>query len=88
MNQESRQVATIAIAYGSWSLALGLTFLRTSDILPAQYSMLIVLFIGVGIAAGLRLSRMRLAHTMTAVFHAGMTAAEQRAREREERDHA
>ncbi|MFJ9413016.1 PAS domain-containing protein [Streptomyces sp. NPDC101227] len=52
-----------------------LTVLRTTDVLPMQAGSLIVLVIGVAIAASLALSRMRLSDTIITVFEAGLKAA-------------
>lgn len=84
MKQETRQWATAAVAYGGWALAVILTWLRVTERLPMQYGTVIVLCIGVAIGAGVKLSRMRLAATMTAVFQAGILAAEQRQKERDD----
>lgn len=88
MKQETKQVLTAVIAYGSWLVAVVLTLLRSTESIPAELSMIIVLVIGVAMAAGIKLSRMRLTATMLAVFRAGVDAAREQEAERQERDRA
>ena len=84
MKQETRQWVTAVIAYGSWLIAAFLTFLRTTDVLSQQYSMVIVLLIGFGVSAGVKLSRMRLTATMLSVYAAGIETANAQRAERED----
>lgn len=86
MKQETRQWLAALTAYGSWTLAVILTWLRLTEVLDQRFGVLVILLIGVAMAGGIKLSRMRLAATMTAVFQAGILAAEQRQRERDERN--
>lgn len=84
MKQETRQWATAFVSWGSWLVAAFLTFLRTTGNLPQQYSMVIVLLIGFGVAAGVKLSRMRLTATMLMVYQAGVETARVQKEERDD----
>lgn len=74
MKEEARYWLTAFLAYGSWAAAIVLTFLRLSDYLDAQYGTAVIFLIGVAMASGIKLSRMRLTATMIAVFQAGAEA--------------
>lgn len=85
MKQETRHRAALVGAWGGWLTATGLTALRVTDQIGQAVGIVIVLFIGVAIACGMTLSRMRLSATIVATFQAGILAAEQRAQSREDR---
>lgn len=85
MKQETRQVVTACTAYGSWAIAGLISWLRVTETIEQRWTVLVVFAMGVAIAAGIKLSRMRLTATMTAVFQAGILAAEQRQKERDDR---
>lgn len=84
MKQETRQWITAVVAYGSWIIAVALTYARLSGWLPMQYGTIVVLFIGFAMAAGIKLSRMRLTSTMLDVYRAGVETARVQKEEREE----
>lgn len=72
MSEDTRYLAYRIGAWTAWWLTFVLTWLRVADKFPREWSMLIILLIGVAIALGLALSRMRLARTITQVFLVGM----------------
>ncbi len=84
MKQETRQWLTACVAYVCWAIAGLIAWLRVIEAIEQRWTVLVVVFMGVAIAAGVKLSRMRLAATMTEVFRAGILAAEQRQLERDE----
>jgi hypothetical protein len=84
MKQETRQWVIAALFYGSWAVAIILTFLRVTERLGQQWGALIILFMGVAIAAAVRLSRMRLTETMIQVYRAGVETARVQSEERDE----
>lgn len=71
IKEEHRRVGALILAHTGWWGALVGTALRVFNVIPQQYGVVIVLLIGVGVAAGLSLSRMRLATTIREVFKAG-----------------
>lgn len=84
MTQERRHRAAILTAWGCWLGAAALTTLSVLGILARPYGVAVVFLIGVAIAAGMSLSRMRLSHTMKEVFAAGLSLALNRIDEHEE----
>lgn len=84
MKQETRQWITAAVAYGSWAAAVVLTYLRLAGWLPMQYGTIVILCIGFAMAAGIKLSRMRLTETMIEVYRAGVETARVQREERDE----
>lgn len=84
MKQETRQWLAATIAYGGWTVAVVLTYLRTTEVLAMRFSMLIILVIGIAMAAGIKLSRMRLTATMLDVYRAGVETARIQKEERED----
>lgn len=73
--EEARErLASVLMHVGWWS-ALTFTFLAVSELIPRPMGTLVVLLIGVAIAASLARSRMRLADTISQVFETGLTAA-------------
>lgn len=74
MKQEYRHAGALILAWSSWLGAGVMTWLRVAEILPVEMSTIIVLLIGVAIASGIALSRMRLARTVTEAFQAGLDA--------------
>lgn len=71
ITEERRRAGATVLACVGWFGALALTVLRTADVIPDSTGIYVVLLIGVAIAAGMSLSRMRLAKTINAVFRAG-----------------
>lgn len=82
MREETRRRATTVLAWGSWLGAFALTALltwynitRPPTALPTTYQrvggLIIILLMGVGIAAGQALSRMKLAETIVRAFEEG-----------------
>ena len=89
MTQETRHRVTLLIAWGGWIGAAALTGFAVFGVLARPYGVAVVFLIGAAIAAGMHLSRMRLAHTMTEVFRAGLSVAIDAAKhERKERHDA
>lgn len=84
MKQETREWVAWVTSWGAWIVAATLTFLRSTQTIGAQYSMVIVLLIGVAMAAGIKLSRMRLTATMLDVYRAGIETAKVQKEERDE----
>jgi hypothetical protein len=82
MKQETRQWVWSLTFYGSFAIAFLLAFLRINGTLGQQWGATVILAMGVGIAAAVRLSRMRLTETMLQVYRAGIESA---AAQREER---
>lgn len=83
IKQEHRHAYALTLAWASWLAAGVLTWFRVAEILPVQMGTVIVLLIGVAIASGIALSRMRLAKTMSEAFQAGLDAAVASRREEE-----
>lgn len=75
MKQETRQWLASVVFYGCWTVAIVLTYFRTAGQLGQEWGALIVVFMGVAISAGIRLSRMRLTETMLEVYRAGVETA-------------
>lgn len=66
---------TVAIAWFGW-LSTGLfAVLRAFNIIPVSFGSFGLLTLGTGVAASLALSRMRLAETVSEVFHVGLQSA-------------
>lgn len=86
MKQETRQWITAFLMWSAWSAAVALSFLRATDTVDQQYGSAVFVLIGLALACGIKLSRMRLTATMVAVFEAGIAAAEAREAERRELD--
>lgn len=75
LTEDRRRWLTPKLAYGTWFSALGLTLLRVIDVVPVDFGIIIVFLIGVAIASGLSMSRMKLASTIAEVFESGLKAA-------------
>jgi hypothetical protein len=75
MKQETREWVWSVLFYGSFTLAALLTFARITERVDQEWGGLILLFIGIAIAASVRLSRMRLTQTMLDVYRAGVETA-------------
>lgn len=75
LSEDTQRHAVQIIAWGSWATATVLVYLRMTDRIPINSTLAIVILIGAAIAAGQALSRMKLADTITGVFHAGMASA-------------
>ncbi len=83
MRTENRRRTAAGVAIGAWTAAGFLVLGRALEIVPIQFTALLIGFIGVAMWAGIILTRMNLSETVTAVFLAGIHAAEQRQIERE-----
>lgn len=66
---------TVALAHVGWWGTAGIALLRAFDVVPQQVGSLALLTLGMAVASSLALSRMRLAETITSVFHVGLQAA-------------
>jgi hypothetical protein len=66
---------TIAIAYIGWGGTALFALLRAFDVIPISFGSFGLLTLGIGVAASLALSRMRLAQTMSQVFNVGLQSA-------------
>ena len=75
ITESSRRTWATALMHGGWWGALGMTALSVTDSVARPLGVLVVLFIGIAIAAGASRSRMRLADTIMAVFQTGLTAS-------------
>lgn len=84
MKQETRQWVWGAVFYGSFAVAFILAFLRITERLDQQWGVLVIVCMGVGISAAVRLSRMRLTATMLEVYRAGVETARVQKEERED----
>src|SRR5687768_18378160 len=74
-SQDELFKATRIAAWSCWMIAIIGTILRTSDILPDDYALFIVIFMGFGIFFSLSLSRFKLTAAIRDVFLTGLTAA-------------
>lgn len=74
--EDTRRRLTRIIAQMSWWLALIMTGLRTMEVIPEPFGIIIVMLIGIAIASGLSLSRMRLQGAVLGAFKAGLKAQE------------
>lgn len=66
---------TLIIAHLCWWSTALIIILRAFDTLPQQLGSFALLTLGIAVAASLALSRMRLAETITSVFHVGLQSA-------------
>lgn len=74
--EDQTRRATLITMYGAWAVSIGLTVLRAVDELPQQYGVVIVVFIGVAIAAGQARTRHKLADSIVAAFETGARESE------------
>lgn len=72
-NNDYRRTLTLAWV-GWWGTGV-IAVCRAFDWLPVQFGSFALLTLGMGVASSLALSRMRLAETITSVFHVGLQAA-------------
>lgn len=84
MKQETRQRIASVVFYGSFVAAFLLAYLRINGTLGQQWGATVILAMGVGIAAAVRLSRMKLTETMLQVYRAGIESASAQEAERAE----
>lgn len=80
LSENTRRRVAATLAHGGWWGALLLTGMHVSTLgpdTPRSFGVVIVLFIGVAIAASLARSRMRLTDTITAVFQTGLEVSRQ-----------
>lgn len=84
MKQETRQWVASAVFYGSFAVAFLLAYLRITEVIPQQWGVSVIVCMGIGIAAAVRLSRMRLTQTMLDVYRAGVESAKAQQDERRE----
>jgi hypothetical protein len=84
MKQETRQWAWGAVFYGSFAVAFVIACLRIAGHVGPEWGVTVIVFMGIGIAAAVRLSRMRLTETMLSVYKAGVESARAQQSEREE----
>lgn len=73
--EDTKRRAVYGMAWGSWGAAIAGSVLRVADRIPESLSLLIILFIGIGIYASLVVSRYRLSKTISDVFVAGLQLA-------------
>lgn len=66
---------TLAIAHAGWWGTALFALLRAFDVIPITYGSFGLLTLGVGVTGSLALSRMRLAETISQVFHVGLQSA-------------
>lgn len=66
---------TLLIAHAGWWGTALFAVLRAFDVIPISWGSFGLLSLGVGVAASLALSRMRLAETMSQVFNVGLQSA-------------
>lgn len=84
MKQETRQWVWSLVFYGAFVVAFLLAYLRITGTLGQEWGASIILAMGVGIAAAVRLSRMKLTETMLQVYRAGIESAKVQEQERVE----
>lgn len=84
MKQETRQWAATVVFYGSFIAAFVLGYLRVTETIGQEWGATVILCMGVGIAAAVHLSRMRLTETMIQVYRAGVDSAKAQQDERRE----
>lgn len=84
MKQETRQWAATVVFYGSFVAAFVLAYLRVTEQIGQEWGVTVIVCMGVGIAAAVRLSRQRLTETMLQVYRAGVESAKAQQDERRE----
>lgn len=70
-----RRGLTLALAHVGWWGAFLFTVLAVRGDVSRPIGTIVIMFVGIAIAASLSLSRMRLTDTITSVFEAGLSAA-------------
>src|SRR5687767_10210954 len=82
MNQDWRKpfkhndyAKTVTLAWIGWGGTLLFAILRAFEAIPLSFGTFGLLTMGVGVAASLALSRMRLAETISQVFTVGLQSA-------------
>lgn len=85
MKQETREWVWSLIFWSGWFGACLVAALRVTGALSQEWGVTVIVFVGLAIAAAVRLSRMKMTATMVAVFEAGAQAAQVQRDETEER---
>ena len=80
MKEETKQKVILAAAVAGWPTAVGLSALRSADVIPSSSLAWVIIATGVAVTASLNIRSNSIRSAAKQIFQAGMDAERERAK--------